>query len=470
MSVQPTIYYNNLSVHTSNDLKNIISSISHDFCIPSTENTSLPVFKTSIVTDINEPTFNTLLRYETILFQRKICPLKRRYSFRNMLQAQDSLEALNLFESLAYAPYALNARQLLRQYLYSKYNFSTYYHLAQYANVKKIDILPREISNIPTLRMITIPEGAHLPSPSKSIREYLYNYVSNWSKNPRLTNQQCNLFFCNINNDSSNRRKQRYLLPLYNIPEFLLAFSFIEGRDFSHTESQQNPDKLPTIKKDRGCSSFSYKSVLTQSSLLIPEPFVYTPYTIGTLYRCDNIFLFRKLNTLMYYYNLYLSDAILNAITQNCRLNYQETISLKDFIVRNIFEDKNFILTGLKSKYLDFMLPFDIFFQYYIYSSRQSSLEFLKQRIAGIKKDVLKILSVTAHTHESKDFLTFDNNENFSILTSEEKIYTQLKNNPFFSNYYLSYNSFSHNFITDELNESPINFDIIKEVLPIAMN
>ena len=65
---------------------------------------------------------------ETILCQKgnpahpKGMITERPYTIDHMLSAQHDLEILSLIEALKYAPYYINARQLLYRYLYSNYN------------------------------------------------------------------------------------------------------------------------------------------------------------------------------------------------------------------------------------------------------------------------------------------------------------------------------------------------------------
>lgn len=82
-------------------------------------------------------TLETMQRRELFLQNSNIFTKRIPHTFKDMLETQANLEALVFLETVKYAANYVNARQLLQQYLYSKYNFSDCITLYQPNIIKK---------------------------------------------------------------------------------------------------------------------------------------------------------------------------------------------------------------------------------------------------------------------------------------------------------------------------------------------
>lgn len=272
------------------------------------------------------------------------------------------------------------------------------------------------------------------------------------------------LFSSKLNN------KRRFFLPFYEIPEFLLRFSFYDGRKFSNNDSQESSKKLPTFKSKNQYSELSYQIVLDKTKKLYSSLSDWQPFVISTLYRCDTIFLFQKLEIFKRYYEMYQSSSLLTEIMRKYRIPYTDVEDVKNTIVSNIFCDGDFIISGLKSQYLDFMLPFDINFRFFLYATpdfsvTQKSLSSFKEKLKEIKSETLKIITSDFHLLSLKNIFSFMKNGEFSVNENESEILNKLKTNDFYKKYYLNKGNnpfiYDADFLDFETIKKAVNIDIV---------
>lgn len=417
------------------------------------------------------PKLKCLSQYENILLQRKVCELPRRYTCDDMVKMQACLENLDFLEALKFSGYATNARKLLQKYLYSHYDFLSCDLLSDRKDLCVKNILHSTDvigSNIETLSFDDMKDSE---SPPKSIRTHFNNFLAN-QINYRHIQCSCNTSIepctfettsANINNISN----ERFYLSVYQIPEFLLLFTFFDGRDFDHCFSQFNSNKLPPHKESRRFSEFSYQVVLKKFQEYISKSDNICPLTLSTIFRCDSIFLFYKLNFLLDYYNLYLSDYFLDTLIRRFNLSYRKIIGLQETIVNNIFKDENFIIAGLKSNYLDFMLPFDIFYQFAIFDPIPWAFQEYQQfedALSDIKKRVQNIWKAGFYWQADFSFLE---DGDFSITSNENILIKHITKNPFYQYYFRKENEFIKN-LESGSNNNFLCFDSIKKFLNMS--
>ena len=411
---------------------------------------------------IEDENVRALLTYEMILFQGKITSIPR-YSIREMLQAQDLLEILDLFETVNDAPYYVHARQLLLQYIRSKYDLKEYIKKDQYYIQNKCQLL--DDSKSFSYNTILRSSGLKEDSPSKSIRQKLSHFLQKESGN---ANSSLGIFTLPLReeNTSSVNRKIRYYLPIHSIPEFLSLYTYNEGRDFSNIQYQKNKDRLP--RKQAGNSYLSYKITIEKIHECFGSSHDLLPGDICSLYRCNKHLMFFKFFSLKRYQDLYTSEDVMNNIIQNYSLTYSDIQNLDAKIMEAIFKDIDFIREVLSSSLLDPMLIFDIFFQFDeaspIHLGDSKGINALLDDIAKAKQKSL--LAIKAMNHfsiipENTDIPSLSLPKDVTSL--ETSIITQLNFNQFYIMYF-------RNSIFFTCNEMDSFFEILAPVIDQIIN
>lgn len=424
------IVYLNKPIDTINDLKELLAS-----------EVNIPCPETYKVCD--------MFRFETVLNQQLLANYGP-YSFKSMLEAQDCLAALDFLETIKYSPNIVDPKKLLTEYLYSKYNFSHFVSVVIRDKFSKINIL------LPGAKIITDKNNFSFPTEFfpenhvESTSTYLTSYLTNAYKASYGVYNQTGLKRLASNTSFS--------LPLYECLEFLLLFTFYDGRNFEFRTSEKIPRRNPKNQ----FSHLSYKLALYKLSLLYTYVQKGNPYAISTLFRCDSIFFYQKLNILHSYYDKYQCEDTANKVMYLFRLSGNDIERIKKTIISTIFEDKDFIMAGLRSKYLDFMLPFDIFFQFMINARPLISLynptvNAIKNKLEELKKNTLTILQTNLPSHIFSNLLRFETDESFSIENNEYNILQILEKNTFYK-YYTR---------PATVNNNTISFDIIKSSMQI---
>lgn len=471
------IVYKNIQIENLETIKQIliIDIFLHKFM----SHPSFPNIRTTNSTII--PKLMDLIRKETILFQqlnlfgKTASPFfQRNYSFQKMLQTEDVLELLDFLETVKYSANYTSARKILHKYLYSNYDLSS----CTLLKTKKDDTLNLGKYNDSNIHynsnLLSTPEDDNQSSPSKTIRQHLVYFLTT------IMNSYGNFdlfkkFESPQESKASGKLKERFYIPAYEIPAFLLLFTYFDGRDFQYQNNQKNKNHLPQYNIERSCSEFSYQLVKERLKALCPSfPLTQSSYPaldISTFKRCDNIFLFTKLNRLTYYYNLYLSDPVLTMIMQKYNLTYLEVTELDKFLIKTIFEDEDFIIKGLRSSYADFLLPFDILFRSAIFlnPSGQSSFSTFKSELNTIKDSTIKLLYSNLFYTPNLSLLSFCKSGDLYITDSEEKILKYLSNDDYYKNCYCfnglaNKNSAPTNTVTHKYS---LEFNIIKKALDI---
>lgn len=398
---------------------------------------------------------NSMLKHEIILYQIKFRnnTMHLPYSFKDMIDAQSYLEILDCVESVKYAPYIVNTRQLLYKYLYSLYHISSFNLYRKVTGKKEGFCLDTEIINDMKILSTKVDIFVHSNidinnpfSPSKTIQNLFSDFLSKVIGIPASLYSHCGLYPAmtkiNLNKSSCQRlnaevkNSQRRYLPIYDIPIFLLLFCYYDHRNFDYILFQSNAGRLPK-KKLQGTAI--YRLIIQQAKeYKLFDSFSSVSYFLRSCqWRCDNIFLFYKLATLFKYYNLYTSDTTLNDIIQSYKWSYTEIMTLKEFIVEEIFYDKDFILKGLTSKYLDFMLPFNIFFQCNIYLRHPGgTYDTFKNNLIDIKEKTKKIYDIDLPLTCPKIKRNVLVDGLFHISEMEKSLNLELSKNDFYKEYY----------------------------------
>ena len=413
------------------------------------------------------------LRTELIASQRNLIP--ENYTLENMLLVQEHLEALDCLETIKYAPFTVNAKQMLYEYLYSKYDISACNLLPQSQNMAQNNKFS-STDDIPSFTKTLSFQIKQIDSShSRSVRKYVSDYLSAQSDFNQHPNTQCGLYFSEPSHKNTSQKgkndnvpKPHCYLPLYEVPIFLLLFTFFDRRDFEHTLSQTNQDNLPRRKFNTDEAVYNLVFNKAQD---ICNTHQHTPLSKSYIWRCDNIFLFQKFNTLLKYYDLYSSPETLYAVAKNYNFEYGQTEKIKSIIYEVVFEDMNFIRHGLKSKYLDFMLPFNIFFQFDIFAPNPgASPEKFKAKLIEIKEKTRQITGTKLSLKCNNPILSFSKDDYFSIPENEKNICDFLEKNNFYSSFY-SQTKFLDKFLADSKDNNDFySYNTIKTIIEENIN
>lgn len=431
---------------------------------------------------------NEIVQFETLLYQpnNPIEPFeKRKYFLEDMLRAQDLLYSLDCIEALKYANQIVSGRQLLRKYLYSHYDINSCDAIKsrqKMSHINKFDLtmkIRKEIFHFSLENSLT---------PAESIREYIRNYLSEQVDLMEHSKKNCRLFsFCSNSPDPSEEMrlncsqncsscdlKRYFYMPVYEIPLFLLCFTYADGRDFTN---RSHNSKIPRYSSSRSFSKFSYQMASEKFIDLFysDNTSALRPVDVSRLFCCDNALLFKKINKLSEYYNLYLSDSVLDRIIHAYKLKYNEILELKKYIEEKIFSDDFFIISGLRSDLLDFMLPFNIIFQHLVYhrstfyKAKPISFETLKSDILTLKIISIIIFKISLPMSKYQEILhSILSGNSIDIMSTENDLYDSLKDNTFYQNYYALKNhapNINKSTKKDNLIPSFLSFSIIKDAI-----
>lgn len=394
--------------------------------------------------------------------------LSRPYHFSEMSSAQNILHVLDVLESIKYKEHNVLCRPLLRKYLYSSYNL-----LSCYLNDKNIhNKLNNSISTTLPLKAgnttYTFPDELNNTSDPKSVRNYFFKH---------LTDKIISYSTCGIQitksaaETSSNHKKEHYYLPVTQILEFLLLFTYADGRNYPSTYIPNTNSRLPRLDGSCPKSAYSYKLVLQQIVRLLDSPRLNQYSKACHLYRLDKLFLFAKMGTMNKYYNLYNSDYFLSNIMNSFKLSYSEVSKLKKLLADNLWNDTSFIHEGIQSSCMDFMLPFDIHFQSELFTrnmplSYSTGLHGLNRLIEECKKETRTIWSL--NSTPNINLQNYINDSGFINITNlQNELYDMLMKNNFYKTYCRISESFLHSYLSSpEPLQQPISFEELQKHLP----
>lgn len=445
---------------------------------------TLSNFKSSIkdiYTPNHVPDLSKLLELENILFQGQhsderafLSTPKRKYQIIEMIKAQNLLEILDFLETVTYMNYIVNGRSALHKYLYSGFKLEDFIRNSINENVTPNKYIPADANLAFGTEILSFKGEYKQDSYPKTIRKYFEKYLNTRSSISQTPATEYNLFATlqrEDSNSSNHKHQPRFYLPVDQLPEFLLSFAYNDGRDVSKLrENNDNKKRLPRSNTCKPKTETSFKFVLQQIYQKYQEPFKYISSNIVHLYRLDKIFFFNKLNTLSHYYKLYTSDEFLNQIIQHYSLSYREILTLEELITKHIFDDYDFISFGLQCQNLDFMLPFDIYFQFEIFSNsfkKAFGISDLIKTITDCKTNSKSILNLALHHTESASILHFTASDALDIATTKEIVLNQLKRNNFFKEYYPKRNIILSKYsASNSTLNVPLTYDIIKPLLP----
>lgn len=445
MYKEKEIFYKNTKIHKIEDLKTTLPTNK------SKNSKDSQIFRIAAENPTANQSLENILRTEIITRQYNRFP--KNYTLEDMLLVQEHLDALDCVETIKYAPFNVYAKQVLYEYLYSRYDISAcnYNLLSQTQNVThKNKFLSKDKISSPT-ELLNFTAKQKDNTPSKTIRNYVSDYLlkqSNYDKHP---NTQCGLYLNKASQSINGISKQRFYLPLYEVPIFLLLFTFFDRRAFGHTESQIDPNRLPRLKLNT--DEAVYKVVFSKAQDIF-KSYKNNPLSISYIWRCDNIFLFHKFNMLLKYYDLYSSPETLSAIVRRYNFEYNQTAKIKNTINKIIFEDKDFIKLGLKSRYLDFMLPFNIPFQSDISAPNLGNTpEDFEIKLRQLKDITKQVVDTKLSLKCNNPIFSFSKDDYFSIPDNEKKICDFLENNNFYRSFYHQ-TEFLDKFLRDNKNNN----------------
>ena len=190
--------------------------------------------------------------------------------------------------------------------------------------------------------------------------------------------------------------------------------------------------------------------------------------------KLDKLFHYNTLEMLYHYYRLYTSDIFLNRVMYVFSLSYKETLCLAEHIIHCIFDDTDFIKEGLRSSFRDFLLPFDIHFQFTLLTvSNLKGLNGLNEVIAEGKR-IAQIAWKTPYSYNLKEKLFSDidlttSNKKQILLNIESlqnNIISMLKNNNFYKTYFSDKNEMWIRYLeSPDTLQGPISYETLKEIL-----
>jgi len=393
--------------------------------------------------------------------------LSRPYNLSEMINAQNLLHTLDIFESIKYKEHNVLCRPLLRKYLYSAYDLlSCYLNDTNVRNNINSSISTKELLKLGKMTY-AFPDELNTSDP-KSVRNYFQQHLTG----KIISYSTYGIQIAKSETEkSTNSQKEHYYLPVTQILEFLLLFTYADGRNYSSTYIPNTNSRLPRLDGSRPKSAYSYKLVLQQIVKLLDSPRLNQYSQACHLYRLDKLFLFAKIGTMNEYYNLYNSDYFLSNMVISFRLSYSEVSKLKSILADNLWNDTSFIHDGMKSSCLDFMLPFDIHFQFELFTANMSlsystGLLGLNRLIEECKKEARKIWELCSTPN-----FNLQNYINASGLIDipnlQAELYDTLMNNNFYKNYCTISKSFLHRYISSsEPLQQPIIFEELQKHLP----
>ncbi|MCD7815314.1 MAG: hypothetical protein LUH12_01000 [Bacteroides sp.] len=331
--------------------------------------------------------------------------LSRDYTLSEMLEAQIYLGALDFLESVKYASFYTNARKLIQGYLKSGYDINSCcllykLHQEDFSKnaIQSITAGTRILYNTQTVKYEI---ESNQPSPGGSVRAHIGNFLDRiYSYN------NIGLFTLKSpksNPDNSAGSSIQYFLPVSMIPDFLLLFTYYDGRNFDNRASE----KAPRFDKSHSLSKDSYILTLTKmQELFNNNAFQYSGNRLSTIIHLNSFFLNLKLKRLELYKNFYTGNEFLDHITRNYHFTYTESTGLKQHIMESIFNDTDFIIKGLSSNYLDFMLLFDISIQYLILVTSLAGVpktfDAFKSSLESAKESTKELLSMPLYPYTKK--------------------------------------------------------------------
>lgn len=376
----------------------------------------------------------------------------RTYSFTDMVLTQNMLELLDLLETLKYRNSITNARSIQRNFLHSGFNME--HCLNSITSINKedtiIDISEHiELGNY----SVKVKSQDKILDDPKSIRDYFATYLKHRSILSEAQSLQYTIIPSIQRTDSAKvgrEHQPHYYLSTNDIPEFLFAFEFNDGRDFFLWEKNK---RLPRYAPTRCRSEISYKMVLSEIQRHYPNSESASASVISHRHRMDHMFFHTKLNRIQYYYDLYTQDAFLNQFFQAYTLTYKEAINLKTLFIDNIFDDITFMKALLQSPYLDGFLLFDILLQSDLFLISENfgkrTFDTFLTNIDNWKKQVCSILNNLFWIY---DFSEFTRTEiSLDIPSFEKAIIENLLSNAFFKEYYMQENTFVSRYLNSSI-------------------
>lgn len=417
-----------------------------------------------------------------------ISALHRYYSYEDMIETEALLSFFEILENIKYSKYLVQYDHLLHKYLYSGYTLNNFF----LKDTKKdLQTITNVNLNAPLFygdSILPIWDDYKTGNRVSSIKEHFKNFIllQDSSKDEREYTIIRNIQ--RKSNQDSNRFYPKYYLPINQIPEFLFSFLFYDCRKFSTSYGINDNNRIPKRSKkekdNSNASESAYKTVLKhiyafhqnnfnfKTGMITDTEHGYAKFNYKS--KLDRIFRYNTLETLYHYYQLYTTETFLNQIMHVFSLSYKETVQLTEYLVHCIFDDTDFIKEGLRSSLRDFLLPFDIHFQYSLLSiSSSKGLNGLKEVIAESKR-IAQIAWKSTFFYDLKEKVFFDINldnaeaeqPSLNIEFLQNRIISILENNLFFKTYFDDKNNvWIHYLESQDTLHGPISYETLKEVL-----
>lgn len=386
------------------------------------------------------------------------------YSYNDIISAQAYLKLLNDLEESIYRNNIVNLRSFLRGYLYNNFDFRIC--VLEDSKLKlQSDLLLSEVKDYgKSSDYICFDKSVSDP---KTVRNYFNKYLTSHCAPSAQINCKYPCY-ASKSSFSPEEAKYHYYLPYSQLPEFLLTFSFNDGRVFSENPSQSKRIMRFSQKRCRTEKSYQarMKDFFAVNSVLKNRASATVHY-----YRLSNLFLWNRCACLFSYYKTYTSDIFLEKIVESFELTYHQVINLKSTIIDTIFKDKYFIAQCLCSNCLDPFYLFDISFQSKLLGfhfplfnnpdnvSLPELLQQLKQMthqyLDNAPNEISKIDSFRSTIAEKCD----------TAPKAQSYILEELQKNAFFQSYYpYSYDEFHSSII--EFFKNILPYDFLLDYLP----
>lgn len=387
------------------------------------------------------------------------------YSYDNVISAQAYLELLSYLEESIYRDNIVNLRSFLRGYLYNNFDLSI--HIYEDSKLKLQLGLPisESITYGKSSNCICFEKSVCDP---KSVREYFNEYLTNHCSS--FTQAKCKYpCYASQSSLSPKEAKYHYYLPYSQLPEFLLTFSFNDGRIFDENSSQ-----------NKRIMRFSKKRCRTEKSYLARMQDFFNVYNSVPInkssktvhyYRLSNLFFWNKCARLFSYYKEYTSNVFLEKIVKSFELTYHDVMNLKVTIINTIFKDEAFMAQCLSSNYLDPFYLFDIFFQNTLIEFRfplfnnphNSSLPELLQQLKQMTFQYLDN-NLDVNSKITNLYSTIQS-QYVTVPEAQSFILDELQKNPFIRKYY-NYSYSELLFAVNEFFKNILPYDFLLNYLP----
>lgn len=410
-----------------------------------------------------------------ISLRNHICAFHRFYYIEDIIEAEALLDFYEILENIKYSKYLVQYDHLLHKYLYSGYVLNNFFLKDTKKDLQTITNIDFDAPLFYGDSILPIWDEYKTGNRVSSIKENFKKFILLQDSNPDKREYTIIHNIQRKSNQNSNRFYPKYYIPINQIPEFLFSFLFYDYREFPTSYGTTDNNRIPKKNKDIAREE-SYKSVLKhiysfhqnnftfENSMIPVNELEYAK--INYKNKLDRRFRYNTLETLYHYYQLYTSDIFLDQIMSVFSFSYKETLQLTEFLIHCIFNDTDFIKEGLLSSFRDFLLPFDIYFQFSLFSvPNYKGLNGLKEVIAEGKR-IAQIAWKTPYSYNLKEKLFKTEQPTLNIELLQKSIISLLEENRFYKTYFNDKNEvWIRYFESQDTLHGPISYETLKDVL-----